>query len=480
MAKSKKSKVLASVAAVALAASLLVGGGTYAYLQGETNDVVNNFDTNKVTVALAETTGNDYDIVPGTSQPKDPKVTVDATVDAYVYVEVKDGTEGLVSYTMADGWTLLDGYENVYYREVSASDAEQSFDVLAGNKVTYDAALENSDMVDAEGSLKEGVDLTFKAYAVQAKPFGNPVDAFTCKDGEIFADDAETAAAAIKAGKPVVLANDLSVSSSDLNSATTADINANGKTLTITGNSFVQVGAGEELNISNGTVEWDNTNGNYLIASANEGSSMTFDNVDMNMNGKSILVNSGVENATINVVDSTIYTTDYYCISTNASNTQSGSGVAINVDNSTLTAADPNGDCAAILMNIPGTLTVTDSEINAGRQAVIVRCGTATIKNSTLNNSLDYTSANWAKYDNSGWGSGNEVPVAVLVVGDRATAYPFDASCTLENVKLVYGKDTDRKPVYAAAYNGQTATVNGVSADMVTMSSDADGVTVNP
>ena len=240
MAKSKKSKVLASVAAVALAASLLVGGGTYAYLQGETNDVVNNFDTNKVTVALAETTGNDYDIVPGTSQPKDPKVTVDATVDAYVYVEVKDGTEGLVSYTMADGWTLLDGYENVYYREVSASDAEQSFDVLAGNEVTYDAALENSDMVDAEGNLKEGVDLTFKAYAIQKAGFADAVAAYIGKDSTPVSSE-ESLVSAFANGGNVIVNNDVAVEPEGTGTALipqsriTKDttINLNGNTISV-------------------------------------------------------------------------------------------------------------------------------------------------------------------------------------------------------------------------------------------------------
>ena len=478
--KSKKAKVLTSVAAVALAASMLIGGGTYAYLQGETNDVVNSFDTNEVTVDLTETTGSNYEIIPGTTQAKDPKVTVNATVDAYVYVTVDDATDGLVTYTMADGWTLLEGYENVYYREVTASDAAQEFDVLAGNQVSYDAALTNTDMVDAEGNLKDGIDLTFKAYAVQKMPFGNPVDAYTCKNGEIFAADTETAVEAVKAGKAVVLADNVSIPATDLNAAGNADINANGKELTITGNTFVQVGNGESFKVSNGTVNWANKNGNAISVRAGEGSIITFDNVETDMNGSSILVDYGTEAATVNVIDSTIYTTAYYCISTNASNPDTGSGVVINVENSTLTAADPNGDCTAILMNVPGTLTITGSEINAGRQAVIVRCGTAVIKDSVLNNSLKYTSANWAIYDEKGWGSGNEVPVAVLVVGDRSTAYPYSAVCTVENTELNFGAETTRKPVYAAAYNGYTTTVNGVSADMVTTSSDANGVTVNP
>ena len=126
-------------------------------------------------VNLTETTGNQYEIIPGTSQDKDPTVAVNATVPAYVYVEVNDTTEKLVTYEIAGGWTLLDGYENVYYREVEASDTEQAFSVLAGNTVSYDAALENSDMLDAEGNLKKGIALTFRAYAIQKEPFNDPV-----------------------------------------------------------------------------------------------------------------------------------------------------------------------------------------------------------------------------------------------------------------------------------------------------------------
>ena len=102
--KDNKKKVVITGLAVVLAAAMALGGGTYAYLQGTTEDVVNNFNTNKVLVELNETTGNDYNIIPGTTQEKDPKVTVDATVDSYVYVEVRDATKGLVSYVIADGW----------------------------------------------------------------------------------------------------------------------------------------------------------------------------------------------------------------------------------------------------------------------------------------------------------------------------------------------------------------------------------------
>ena len=163
--------------AVALAAATLVGGGTFAYLQSSTGDVVNQFDANKVMVSLAETTGSEYHIIPGTSQEKDPAVTVDNTVDAYVYVEVNDATDGLVTYSIADGWTLLDGYDNVYYREVAAAAADKTFDVLKDNIVSYSADLENSDMLDGEGNLKDGMELTFQAYAIQKDGFVDAADA---------------------------------------------------------------------------------------------------------------------------------------------------------------------------------------------------------------------------------------------------------------------------------------------------------------
>lgn len=208
--QNRKQKILTTAVATALAASLLIGGGTFAYLQDETNDVVNNFETNQVTVDLEETTGNDYNIIPGTEEDKDPKVTVNNTVDSYVYVEVTDATDGLVDYTIAEGWTLLDGYDNVYYREIAVDAEVKEFYVLDGNKVTYDASLTNTDMVDAEGNLKEGLALTFKAYAIQKEPFADAVAAWEGKETQ-FVEDEESLKAALEAGGDVVVNADVAL-----------------------------------------------------------------------------------------------------------------------------------------------------------------------------------------------------------------------------------------------------------------------------
>ena len=255
MARSKKAKVLTSVAAVALAASMLIGGGTYAYLQGETNDVVNSFDTNEVTVDLTETTGSNYEIIPGTTQAKDPKVTVNATVDAYVYVTVDDATDGLVTYTMADGWTQLEGYDNVYYREVTASDAAQEFDVLAGNQVSYDAALTNTDMVDAEGNLKEGVDLTFKAYAIQKDPFGDPVSAFEAKEST-FVKTQDELIAAIEKGGYVTLEEDIELTKPISMRDVSSNINLNNCSILLNGGGQIDLYGSSTLTVEgNGIID---------------------------------------------------------------------------------------------------------------------------------------------------------------------------------------------------------------------------------
>lgn len=339
-------------------------------------------------------------------------------------------------------------------------------------------------MVDAEGNLKEGLALTFKAYAIQKQPFTSVEEAAAAAQVPTVAASSEEVTAAITEGKPVVMTGDVEVTAATLNDAGEADIDLNGNELTVTGSGSIAIASGKTLTMNNGTVKMNLSgigNNNPSIQLTEE-SSLVLDNVDIDLGKGCIFIPDGIETASVDVTDSTITTDSYFGISTNASNQATGQGVVINVKGTDLNVDGiGDGDCTGILMNVPGTLTVEDSTITAGRQAVIVRTGEATIKDSTLNNTLAYTEANWAKYDNAGWGSGNEVPVAVLVVGDRSSsAYPWSASCTLENVELVYGKETDRAPIYAAAYDGQTTTVNGVSAEQVTVSADANGVTVNP
>ena len=205
----KKLRMITTVTAVALAAVLLIGGGTFAYLQGESENVVNNFKTNQVNVSISETGDRQYNIVPGTSEYKDPKVTVNNTVDAYVFVEVTDTTEGLVDYEIAEGWQRLTGYKNIYYRIVNGDAEQKDFYILKNNRVTYDAGLKNSDMLK-DGQLKENIELSFRAYAVQKEGFDTAENAWN--HIPVLAGTQEELTQAIENGGNIKLEDNVSIS----------------------------------------------------------------------------------------------------------------------------------------------------------------------------------------------------------------------------------------------------------------------------
>ena len=471
-----KKKMLTTGLAVALAVLLLIGGGTFAYLQSNSDDVKNSFKTNKVMVDLAETTGTDYDIIPGTTEKKDPTVTVDATVDAYVYVEVKDATGGLVDYTVADGWKALPGFDGVYYREVAKADAKQTFGVLKDNKVTYSEALENSDMLGEDGTLKDGVELTFKAYAIQQNGFDDAVAAYKQVPAE--AGTTADVEKAVKAGQAVELTDDVTVKAQILGDEN-VKIDLNGRTMTVNG-TYTDVADGESLVLENGTVNWSNHATSPVAIQMKTGSTAKLKNITSDLGNNCILVTDGTEGATLDIIDSKLTTKCYYAVNTNAANNKTGKEVVINIKNSELTAHYSSNDDTAILFNIPGTLNIEGSTITGDRQAVIVRCGTANIKDSKLVCTAAVDTSLWAKYDNAKWGSGNEVPVAALVAGNRSDelAYPHDTTCTVSNTTFTLGDGhTGRKPVYAAAYNGHKTTISGVAESDITQSC-GDGSTI--
>lgn len=479
MKVSKKNIAITGVA-VSLAAVMLIGGGTFAYLKGETDPITNSFRTNQVQVSLEETTGNEYNIIPGTTQRKDPKVTVNNTVDAYVFVEVADATEGLVRYAIADGWMPVDGVPNVYYRLVSAIQDIKEFSVLKNDEVRYSKALENDDMTDGSGSLKRDINLTFNAVAIQAEPFANAEEAYKAKDS-IITSDTDVIEAAIMDGMPVVLSADAKVDSAVLDRAG-ADIDLNGQELKIGGTTPIVLNSSKSISLKDGTLVLENQNSRRVGIAICEGGNLELNDVNMTATDVSMVVDKGTNKATVDIIDSVITSTDNYILSTNAGNPETGADVVINIKNSTLIAQ--NSDSTAVLMNVPGTLNIEDSRLEANRQGLIVRCGNATVNNSTVKSNVttDMIQQNsWDYYDNNKWGSGNEVPVAAVVVGNRgaegAISYPYDATLTSINSSFIIA---NKLPVYAAGYNGHTATISGIdSADVIQSTGFGGNVVIN-
>ena len=479
MKVSKKNIAITGVA-VSLAAVMLIGGGTFAYLKGETDPITNNFSANQVSVELEESTGRNYNIIPGTTQRKDPKVTVKNSVDAYVFVEITDETDNLVDYAIADGWMPLNGVPNVYYRFVSAAQDVKEFSVLANDEVRYSKALENHDMTDGSGSLKRDINLTFNAVAIQAEPFADAKEAYNAKDA-VITSDTDVIEAAIMDRMPVVLSADANVDSAVLDRAG-ADIDLNGQELKIGGTTPIALNNNKSISLKDGTLVLDNRNGRRVGIAIFEGGSLELNDVNMTTNEVSMVVDRGTNNATVDIIDSVITSTDNYVLSTNAGDPETGANVVINIKNSTLITQI--SDSTAVLMNIPGTLNIEDSHLEANRQGLIVRCGNATVKNSTVKSNATTNMIqqnNWDYYDSNKWKSGNEVPVAAVVVGNRgaegAISYPHDATLTSINSSFITASN---RPVYAAGYNGHTATISGIdSADVIQSTGFGGNVVIN-
>ena len=166
-----KKKSLALVLALAMIVVCVVGG-TLAWLIDKTGPVTNTFTTSDVDITLTETTTN-YQMIPGYTITKDPKVTVLAGSEkCYLFVKVDKSTnfDSFMTYDMAAGWTQLEDASGnpvpgVFYRVVETSTADQPFYVLAGNQVTVRDTVTKT-MLNALTADTQPT-LTFTAYACQ-------------------------------------------------------------------------------------------------------------------------------------------------------------------------------------------------------------------------------------------------------------------------------------------------------------------------
>ena len=148
--------------AMLLAIGVLMGtaiGGTLAWLTDDTDPVTNTFAVGDINIKLEETWNADSDdadkendhwegkLIPGTDLSKDPKVTVLKDSEAcWLFVKVtetnwpamkeSDGQTRKVKYEIADGWNLVDGETDIYFRKVDATTDDTPFYVLKNNKVS--------------------------------------------------------------------------------------------------------------------------------------------------------------------------------------------------------------------------------------------------------------------------------------------------------------------------------------------------------
>lgn len=173
-----KKKTIALLLALALVFGGAVGG-TFAWLTAKTDPVVNTFTTAGIDITLAESTGENYKMVPGGTSTKDPKATVNSGSEkCWLFVKIEeenntltsDSTKRYFTYDVASGWTLVPDETNVYYLKVDDTTYKinTAYSVLEDDKVTYTNDITQTDMTAAKTNMPK---LKFTAYAVQLESF---------------------------------------------------------------------------------------------------------------------------------------------------------------------------------------------------------------------------------------------------------------------------------------------------------------------
>lgn len=181
-----KKKSVALVLALALVVVCIVGG-TLAWLTATTGEVKNTFTTSDVNITLSETAGgqnHEFQMIPGYTITKDPKVTVIAGSEkCYLFVKLEKSANfvNFLTCDIADGWTQLQDENNaailgVYYRIVDTTGMGTAYSVLKDDQVTVLDTVTKEQMnsfdtnKDGElsGTEKEAFPyLTVTAYASQ-------------------------------------------------------------------------------------------------------------------------------------------------------------------------------------------------------------------------------------------------------------------------------------------------------------------------
>lgn len=182
-------KIIAMLSVFIMLALVVIGNsvsGTVAWLVSKPESRVSTFTLGDINITLKESDfgSQPIKIIPGIDIKKDPKVTVMANSEAcWLFVKVeeshwpdfkeKNGTRK-VSYSVNNGWNVLKNTPGVYFREVSAEEAQKGIDytVLAGNescpsgviKVSQELTKEEINSISSYGNQPS---LTFTAYAVQ-------------------------------------------------------------------------------------------------------------------------------------------------------------------------------------------------------------------------------------------------------------------------------------------------------------------------
>lgn len=290
------------------------------------------------------------------------------------------------------------------------------------------------------------------------------------------ADDFNTA---IAGDKRVFLSNDVSLDAK-VNFTNSVEIDLNGKTLSTNSDLNINEDATSvspvvDVTISNGKLVLNSNEGTHGTLRLYTNSNVTLDNVEYTTNATGIFFRQNNANAKAVIKDSTITSTGAYAIGTNASKEES-EDMFVEIENSSISAAEEGA--TGILFNVNGGVTIKNSTVIGGKQAMIARGGTHSFTDTTF----EALTESGDEYLEEDWGTGNDVPVAALVVGNKNSgdSYPYGTTVALdgvtftapENVYGIYVYQNNNNPEEAVSVSGtvtalptvnETSTRNGAT-----------------
>ncbi len=306
------------------------------------------------------------------------------------------------------------------------------------NKYNLNGNYTSSD--DSPLSIELGINLAATQHAFESDTFGSDYDDTTTYKEATNATEFTNLIKNAEKGEGVKLTSDIELTSTIPKSTSGSTvINLDGHTLSSTTTFTTNVNNNEELIIKNGNLSLQSSGASVATLGVQSGGSITLENVEYTVPAGAGIFPWG-DAAKVKIINSTI-TTPNLAISTNA-NTVDNYNVQIDIINSTINSG------TAVLVNIPCKLNIENSEINGSFHGVVVRGGTAIIKNTTITNTVsDEQASNLKDYFNTrNWASGNTLTLAALTIGNKhPTSYQYSSNVTLINTKI-FSKSTTGGP----------------------------------
>ena len=247
-----------------------------------------------------------------------------------------------------------------------------------------------------------------------------------------------------------ILNEDVTLSNLTFESGKKVNIDLNSHTLALNSNSTIEIKDGAQVGIKNGTIKALNIpDGTKSLFNIQKDSSIMVDNATIDTTGTALFPQGNAASVT---VTNSIIKAGVYAVGTNASGPDNY-GVNITLSNSEFSAPhgfkDADNDNCVVMINVPGTLKMNQCKVIGDRQALVVRSGTVSVTDCVIVNTGEYS--DHSLHLNSNWKSGNEFPMASILVGDRSGGKAYsqaDSSLSIYNT-IITSEGSDVPAIYA-------------------------------